>query len=175
MPANESRRSAALVAASLLFAVAALTTARSVVAHATLYLFGEHAQAGQPGTLTLRIPHGCTGGLTTDGITTRFSPRWVAIEPQAVEGWVSEVKRSPRGTWTVTWTATAGGLPDGETGDFPLTVTWPAKAGDYATPTVQSCGVTTMKWTDLRRGAADGENPSPPVYPSPWVRVHPTP
>ena len=165
------RRVRARVAAILLGAVVALATARAVAAHATLFLFGAHAYAGEAGTITLRIPHGCTGGLSTDRIVTRFNSRWLSVAPQAVDGWETTVTRVRRGRWIVTWTATGDGLANDAIGDFPLAVTWPATAGDYATPTVQYCGSVAMQWTDPHRGAADGDNPSPPEYPVPWVRV----
>jgi uncharacterized protein YcnI len=155
----------------LLVAGATFAVVRPAAGHATLHLFGAHAGAGQAGTITLRIPHGCGSGLSTDRIVTRFDASWLSVAPGDVDGWTATVVRRPRGVWVVTWTATGSGLANDESGDFPLTVTWPATAGDYATPTVQSCGGVTMKWTDRYRGAADGDRPSPAEYPSPFVRV----
>ena len=159
-------------------AAAAVTTASLVAiagasAHGTLNLYGKDAFANKTGTLTLTIPHGCgPDGLSTTKIVMQLSSAWQAAKPAAVAGWKSSVKRAANGQRTLTWLATAGGLPNAQSGDFPIEVRWPKKAGTYNTPTAQYCGSQLMYWKDAFNAAADGDLPYPANYPVPRVRVH---
>ena len=160
------------------FAAAAVTAASLVAiasasAHGTLNLYGKTAVAGKSGTLTLTIPHGCSAeNPSTTKIVLKLSSAWQAAKPSAVAGWKSTVKRSANGQRTLTWLATAGGLPNAQSGDFPIAVRWPKKAGTYNTPTAQYCGSQLMYWKDAFNAAADGDLPYPANYPVPRVRVH---
>jgi uncharacterized protein YcnI len=158
---------------------AAAVTAASLVAiagagaHGTLNLYGKTAVAGKSGTLTLTIPHGCSAeNPSTTKIVLKLSSAWQAAKPSAVAGWKSTVKRAASGQRTLTWLATAGGLPNAQSGDFPIEVRWPKKAGTYNTPTAQYCGSQLMYWKDAFNAAADGDLPYPANYPVPRVRVH---
>ena len=153
--------------------VASLALAAGASAHGTLNLYGKDAFANKTGTLTLTIPHGCgPDGLSTTKIVMKLSSAWQAAKPAAVAGWKSSVKRAANGPRTLTWLATAGGLPNAQSGDFPIAVRWPKKAGTYNTPTAQYCGSQLMYWKDAFNAAADGDLPYPANYPVPRVRVH---
>ena len=154
-------------------ALTSLALAASASAHGTLNLYGKSAFANKTGTLTLTIPHGCgPDGLSTTKIVMKLSSAWQAAKPAAVAGWKSSVKRAANGQRTLTWLATAGGLPNAQSGDFPIEVRWPKKAGTYNTPTAQYCGSQLMYWKDAFNAAADGDLPYPANYPVPRVRVH---
>ena len=159
--------------ATMAATVASLALAAGASAHGTLNLYGKDAFANKTGTLTLTIPHGCgPDGLSTTKIVMKLSSAWQAAKPAAVAGWKSSVKRAANGQRTLTWLATAGGLPNAQSGDFPIAVRWPKKAGTYNTPTAQYCGSQLMYWKDAFNAAADGDLPYPANYPVPRVRVH---
>ena len=71
-----------------------LCHATSVHAHATVSLPTKKAMAGQTGTFTLTIPHGCGEGLATDRIVLTLSRNWSAVQPLSVDGWTTEVSRT---------------------------------------------------------------------------------
>ena len=153
--------------------LASLALAAGASAHGTLNLYGKNAFANKTGTLTLTIPHGCgSEGAPTTKIVMRLGSAWQAAKPKAVAGWKSSVKRAANGQRRLTWTATAGGLPNADQGDFPITVRWPKKAGIYNTPTAQYCGSKLMDWKDPFDAAADGDLSYPAIYPVPRVRVY---
>ena len=161
--------------ATMAATVASLALAAGASAHGTLNLYGKDAFANKTGTLTLTIPHGCgPDGLSTTKIVMKLSSAWQAAKPAAVAGWKSSVKRAANGQRTLTWLATAGGLPNAQSGDFPIAVRWPKKAGTNNTPTAQYCGSQLMYWKDAFNAAADGDLPYPANYPVPRVRVHAT-
>ena len=141
-------------------------------AHGTLNLYGKNAIAGKRGTLTLTIPHGCLPDATpTTKLVMTLGSVWPAAKPVAVDGWESSVARTPGGGWQITWNATAGGLPNADSGDFPISVRWPKRPGTYNTPTAQYCGTQLMDWKDPFNAAADGDRSYPATYPVPRVRV----
>jgi uncharacterized protein YcnI len=161
----------------LTLAVAVLATmllaAPLAQAHATIMLFGERPIAGKRGTLTIQIPHGCSGGLATDRLVVRLGPAWLSAKPAAVDGWTSTVTRASTGRWVITWTATAGGLPNASIGEFPIAVRWPRNHGIYRTPTFQHCGASLMRWSDPYANAATADQDYPPIYPVPRIQVLP--
>ncbi len=161
-----SRRSSILLVACLF-----LSYAPSAQAHGTLNLYGENAIAGKKGVLTLTIPHGCAAGTTTTKIVMKLDKTWRNVKPKAVVGWDSLVERSASGRWILTWNATAGGLPNTDSGDFPIAVRWPSKSGIYNTPTAQYCETQLMDWKDPFNSAADGDQAYPATYPVPRVKV----
>ena len=167
---NQPLRSG-LAAATM--AIAFFAFVPGVGAHGTLNLYGKDAIANKGGKLTLTIPHGCSSeNPSTTKIVLKLSSAWQAAKPSAVAGWKSTVKRAANGQRTLTWLATAGGLPNAQSGDFPIEVRWPKKAGTYNTPTAQYCGSQLMYWKDAFNAAADGDLPYPANYPVPRVRVH---
>lgn len=142
-------------------------------AHGTLNLYGKTATANRNGTLTLTIPHGCgSSDTTTTKIVLTLGSAWQNARPATVTGWKSTVTLTANGKRLITWTATGSGLPNNVSGDFPIAVRWPKKAGIYSTPTAQYCGSKLMNWKDPFSAAADGDQPYPAVYPVPRVRVH---
>ena len=55
-------------------------------AHASLQLYGEKATPGGYGVLFVRVPHGCTGGLTTDGVVVSIPTGFASVRPQLIPG-----------------------------------------------------------------------------------------
>ena len=151
----------------------ALLTAPLAAAHATIEQHGENAIAGTRGTLTMTIPHGCGAGLATDRLVVRLGPAWPNAKPVAIDGWTSSVARASSGRQVITWVATAGGLPNTASGDFPISVRWPRASGIYRTPTFQHCGANLMKWSDPYASAASADQDYPPIYPVPRIQVLP--
>ena len=157
----------------LLAAVVCLVAAVGASAHATLNLYGKYAVANKKGNLTVTIPHGCMpDDASTTRIVVKLGGAWQAAKPRAVTGWTSVVDRTSSGGWRITWTATGAGLPYATSGDFPIRVRWPKKAGIYDTPTLQYCGSQLLAWKDPFHPAADGDIPYPANYPVPRVKVH---
>ena len=157
----------------LLVLAALLIAASSAAAHATIELKGERPIAGKRGTLTITIPHGCGAGLGTDRLVVRLGSGWPSAKAITIDGWTSTVARASSGNWTITWVATAGGLPNTATGDFPIAVRWPRAAGIYKTPTFQHCGAKSMNWTDPYAPAASADQDYPPIYPVPRIQILP--
>ncbi len=142
-----------------------------VHAHATISLPNKNAIAGQIGTFTLTIPHGCGEGLATDRIVLTLSRHWSSVQPLAVDGWITTVSRTASNDWELTWTAISNGLPNNTSGSFPIEVRWPKVAGIYNMPTAQYCGDKSMVWADKFYDSADGSHPYPAVYPVPRINV----
>jgi hypothetical protein len=159
--------------ARVLVVGAFLVAAPLAAAHATIELKGEQPIAGKRGTLTVTIPHGCGVDMATDRLVVRLGSGWPNAKPIAIAGWTSTVARASSGRWTVTWIATAGGLPNTSTGDFPIAVRWPRAAGIYNTPTFQHCGAKAMNWTDPFSTAASADQDYPPIYPVPRIQILP--
>ena len=169
---TKSSRTPRRVAGLSLAAAALLVAAPAAGAHGTLNLYGKNAIAGKRGTLTLTIPHGCLPDATaTTKLVMTLGSSWRDVTPGAVDGWESTVARTGAGKWQLTWIATAGGLPNADSGDFPISVRWPKKPGTYNTPTAQYCGTQLMDWDDPFNAAADGDLSYPATYPVPRVRV----
>ena len=169
---NPSARILGQLAGASLAVTVCLAAAPAAGAHGTLNLYGKNAIAGKRGTLTLTIPHGCLpDGTPTTKMVMTLSSAWQAARPNAVSGWESTAARAPSGKWTLTWIATAGGLPNADSGDFPIAVRWPKRPGTYNTPTAQYCGTQLMDWKDHFNAAADGDLAYPATYPVPRVRV----
>lgn len=167
-----AQRAFSRLAALPLAAAALLVAVPAAGSHGTLNLYGKNAIAGKRGTLTLTIPHGCLPDATpTTKLVMTLGSVWPAAKPVAVDGWESSVARTPGGGWQITWNATAGGLPNADSGDFPISVRWPKRPGTYNTPTAQYCGTQLMDWKDPFNAAADGDRSYPATYPVPRVRV----
>lgn len=150
-----------------------LIAAPSASAHATIELRGERPVAGTRGTLTMTIPHGCGVDQSTDRLVVRLGSAWGRVRPVAPAGWTVSVARATTGRWTITWIATAGGLPNTASGDFQISVRWPRDHGIYRTPTFQHCGTALMKWSDPYASAASADQDYPPIYPVPRIQILP--
>ena len=153
---------------------AVLVAAPLAAAHAMIELKGESPIAGKRGKLTITIPHGCGIDQSTDRLVVRLGTAWPSVKTVTIPGWTTSVAQAASGNWTITWTATAGGLPNTSTGDFPLSVRWPRAAGIYRTPTFQHCGARLMKWSDPFASAASAEHVYPQLYPVPRIQILPT-
>jgi hypothetical protein len=153
---------------------AVLVAAPLAAAHAMIELKGESPIAGKRGKLTITIPHGCGIDQSTDRLVVRLGTAWPSVKTVAIPGWTTNVAQAASGNWMITWTATAGGLPNTSTGDFPLSVRWPRAAGIYRTPTFQHCGARLMKWSDPFASAASAEHVYPQLYPVPRIQILPT-
>lgn len=152
---------------------AVLVAAPLAAAHAMIELKGESPIAGKRGKLTITIPHGCGTDQSTDRLVVRLGTAWPSVKTVTIPGWTTSVAQAASGNWTITWTATAGGLPNTSTGDFPLSVRWPRAAGIYRTPTFQHCGARLMKWSDPFASAASAEHVYPQHYPVPRIQILP--
>ena len=171
MTENQRRKNSRCVSILLVVSLF-LSFAPNAQAHATLNLSGANAIAGKKGVLTLTIPHGCLpSGSSTTKLVMKLDENWPNVTPKTVDGWTSSVGRSSSGGWVLTWRATSGGLPNVESGDFPIAVHWPKKPGIYNTPTAQYCGTQLMNWKDAFNAAADGDQTYPATYPVPRVKV----
>jgi len=84
-----------------------ITTSTSASAHASIQLYGEKATPGGYGVLFVRIPHGCTGGLTTDKVVVSIPDGFASVRPQLVAGFTAG--RTMSGT-TVTEVHLSGGI-----------------------------------------------------------------
>ena len=159
-----------IIALPLILIIGMLSHATVLHAHATISLPNKNATAGQIGTFTLTIPHGCGEGLATDKIVLSLSRKWSDVQPLAVEGWITTVSRTANG-WELTWKTIANGLPNSTSGSFPVEVRWPKVAGIYNMPTTQYCGDKSMVWADKFYDSADGSHPYPAVYPVPRINI----
>ena len=113
-------------------------------AHASIQLYGEKATPGGYGVVFIRIPHGCTGGLTTDRVVVSIPAEFASVRPQLIPGWTAS--RTLVGT-TVTEVQWSGGaLKNSEFADFGISVRYPTTAGTYGMKVVQYCGSTTTTW-----------------------------
>jgi len=63
-----------------------ISTSSSASAHASIQLYGEKATPCGYGVLFVRIPHGCTGGLTTDKVVVSNPAGFASVRPQLVAG-----------------------------------------------------------------------------------------
>ena len=113
-------------------------------AHASIQLYGERATPGGYGVVFIRIPHGCTGGLTTDRVVVSIPTGFASVRPQLIPGWTAS--RTMVGT-TITEVQWSGGaLKNSEFADFGISVRYPTTAGTYGMKVVQHCGSMTTTW-----------------------------
>ena len=166
--------SAVAACACALAAGLALSSASPAAAHAIIDLTGEPAYAGKSSMMTMEIQHGCLQNeLGIDKIVAYFDSAYRKVVPSTVAGWATTTKRTSDGrkvTWKLKGTVPAFNTPT----FFPMTVSWPAKPGVYGVPVKQWCGSATNVW-DVPDGPATANQPSPPLYPLPQVRVLPAP
>ena len=151
-----------------------LATAMPASAHAIVDLTGKPAYAGKSSVMTLEIQHGCgQNGKGINKVVAYFAKPYRKVVAAPVNGWTSTTKRTSIGrkvVWTLRGTAPAFSTPT----YFPMTIRWPKKPGTYGLPVKQWCGKATNVW-DVPDGPATANQPSPPLYPLPQVRVLPAP
>ena len=80
-------------------------------------------------------------------------------------GWTNAARASLV-TYTLTGTRPSFNTPT----YFPLTIGWPSKPGVYGLPVKQKCEGETNVW-DVPDGPATANQPSPPLYPLPQIKV----
>ena len=160
---------AALLAAAL--APAALVSASPASAHAIVDLQGTPAYASRTSTISLELQHGCLANeVGIDTVVVYVEKSYRSVAPGAVDGWKVSVKRTSDKTRKVTYTLT-GTRPSFNTPTyFPLTIGWPSKPGVYGRPVKQKCEGETNVW-DVPDGPATANQPSPPLYPLPQIKV----
>lgn len=144
------------------FSVAA--TSSQVSAHTSVQLYGSPAKADGYGHMFMRIPHGCEGGLATDTIKIQLPADFQSVKPQFKSGWKAAVSKNAAGQFEVSWSG--GSLPDDQFDDFGMSVKFPKKAGDYALPTVQYCGSSSVAWIEVAHNGQDShslDKPAPVV------------
>ena len=160
---------AALLAVAL--APAALLSASPASAHAIVDLQGTSAYASRTSTISLELQHGCLANqVGIDTVVVYVEKSYRSVEPGTVDGWKVSVKRTSDKTRKITYTLT-GTRPSFNTPTyFPLTIGWPSKPGVYGLPVKQKCEGETNVW-DVPDGPATANQPSPPLYPLPRVKV----
>lgn len=160
---------AALLAAAL--APAALINAAPASAHAIVDLEGDPAYAGRTSAISLELQHGCLANqVGIDTVVVYLEKSYRSVQAGAVDGWKVSAKRTSDKTRKITYTLT-GTRPAFNTPTyFPLTIGWPAKPGVYGVPVKQKCDGEVNVW-DVPDGPATANQPSPPLYPLPQIKV----
>lgn len=165
-----TRRPLSLLGVSLASTALAVASAAPASAHAIVDLTGEPAYAGKTSVMRLEIQHGCLQNETgIDKIAAYFGKKFGRVKPAAVTGWTSTTKRTAQGR-KIVWKLAGEGPSFNTPTYFPMTITWPAKAGVYGVPVRQWCGSETNIW-DEPDGPATANKPSPPLYPLPQIKV----
>jgi uncharacterized protein YcnI len=113
-------------------------------AHASIQLYGEKATVNGYGVVFVRIPHGCTGGLSTDSVVVSIPSGFSSVRPQYLGGWTTSSTKSGTTVTEVRWSG--GSLPDSQFADFGISVKYPATAGKYGFKVVQYCGTSSVTW-----------------------------
>ena len=161
------------LAATVLFVATGLTFAHVTVAP-------KEAANGTSARLVFTVPHGCDGAATT-GLDVKIPEGFVAAKPQPKAGWQIEIAKGDyaksyklygedvkAGGIDIKW---AGGtLPDDEFDEF--VIEGNVQGFDAPTrlvfPTIQSCGATSINWTDV---PAAGQEAHSLKHPAPGVDV----
>ena len=140
-------------------------------AHAIIELNGVSAVAGGRSLMTLEVQHGCLPSEATTAVAAFVGAPWRAVRPEPVAGWSGRVERLSSGGWQITWTNLGAPIPFGTPSYFPITVSWPAKPGDYAMRVTQQCTNGASYDWNTTYGPATASRPSPPLTPRPEVKV----
>jgi len=106
-----------------------ITTSSSASAHASIQLYGEQATPGGYGVFFIRIPHGCTGGLTTDKVVVSIPAGFASVRPQLVAGFTAGRTMSGTTVTEVQWSG--GALKNSEFADFGVSVRYPLTASPF--------------------------------------------
>lgn len=148
-----------------------LATAPQASAHAIVDLRGDPAYAGHSSLITLEIQHGCLQNQSgVDTVIVHLPKAFRVVQPGSVAGWKVSAGRTSKGAHRVVYTLT-GTRPDfGTPTYFPLTIGWPKRPGVYGVPVKQKCKGAVNIW-DVPDRPATADQPSPPLYPLPQIRV----
>ncbi|MGZ0151318.1 YcnI family copper-binding membrane protein [Kribbella sp. WER1] len=173
MPKRYVLRAAAIVAASALVVIGAATSAS---AHVTVS--SPDAKPGGYGKIVFRVPTESDNTSTTKLVVTLPKDHpFASVGAQVMPGWkvqkTEEKLPAPvkvgdvtltKAITTVTWTATAGGIPPNDFDEFALSVgKLPEGVDSLSFPAVQTYSDgEVVKWTDpMKDGAAEPEHPAP--------------
>lgn len=173
MPKRYALRAAAIAAASVLVVVGA---ASSASAHVTVS--SPDAKPGGYGKLVFRVPTESDNTSTTKVVVALPKDHPFAhVGAQVKDGWKVEKKEEKlpapvkvgdvtltKAITTVTWTATAGGIPPNDFDEFALSVgKLPDGVDSLSFPTEQTYSDgEVVKWADVTKdGADEPEHPAP--------------
>ena len=161
------------LAATMLFMATGLAFAHVTVAP-------KEAANGASARLVFTVPHGCDGAATT-GLEVKIPEGFVAAKPQPKAGWQIEIGKgdyaksyklygedAKAGAIDIKWSG--GTLPDDEFDEF--VIDGNVEGFDAPTrlvfPTIQSCGATSVSWTDV---PPTGQEARGLKHPAPGVDV----
>jgi periplasmic copper chaperone A len=166
-------RAGAIVAASALIVIGA---ASSASAHVTVS--SPDAKPGGYAKLVFRVPTESDNTSTTKLVVSLPTDHpFASVGTQPKDGWKVEKKEEKlpatvkvgdvtltKAITTVTWTATAGGIPPNDFDEFSLSVgKLPDNVDSLSFPAVQTYSDgEVVKWADVAKdGAAEPEHPAP--------------
>jgi uncharacterized protein YcnI len=173
MPKRFVLRAGAIVAASALVVIGA---AGSASAHVTVS--SPDAKPGGYAKLVFRVPTESDNTSTTKLVVSLPTGHpFASVGAQVKDGWKVEKKEEKlpaevkigdvtltKAITTVTWTATAGGIPPNDFDEFALSVgKLPEGVDSLSFPAVQTYSDgEVVKWTDAAKdGADEPEHPAP--------------
>ena len=140
------------------FAALAATIADAADAH--VVLSQTHAPAGSHYTGYLRVTHGCDGAATT-ALRIEIPADVEGAKPQPKPGWTLSIEHQAKRVSAITWTG--GPLPDDQWDEFGLSAKLPARAGSVAFPSLQTCGQSEVRWSDLPAPGHPSAHPAPAI------------
>lgn len=172
MPKRFVLRAGAIVAASALVLVGAATSAS---AHVTVS--SPDAKPGGYAKLVFRVPTESDNTSTTKLVVTLPKDRpFASVGAQVKDGWKVEKKTEKlpapvkvgdvtltQAITSVTWTATAGGIPANDFDEFALSVgRIPEGVDALSFPADQTYSDgEVVKWADVAKDGAEAEHPAP--------------
>jgi uncharacterized protein YcnI len=150
---------------------------QTVSAHITLAT--REAKSGAYYQAVFDVPHGCDGAPMT-ALTVTIPAGIVIAKPQPKPGWTLIITREKLATpvtsesgrpitqrvTTISWTG--GPLPDDEFDQFVMVMRLPDTTGPLYFPTLQSCGPTETRWTEIPPA---GKTPHDVRHPPPYVTL----
>jgi uncharacterized protein YcnI len=142
-------------------AVALLATTGAAYGH--VHAEDTGFKRNSKGTVMVYIEHGCGAENDTaaavDHVVVLVPKGFAAAAPKRVNGWQASSKLTAEGH-RVEWKRT---VPRSTARQFRIAVRFPAKAGVYGLPTVQSCGASSIAWIEKAVGGEEPEHPLPTV------------
>ena len=126
--------------------LAGLLACLPAAAFAKVALTQGQAPGGTKFTLHFRVTDGCKGGPTTM-ISIAMPKAVINVDPLFVDGWTSQELHSVAAGDTAAWRD--GSLAAKASGDFPVAMVLPKKAGPIAFTATQFCGKAQEKSTTI--------------------------
>jgi uncharacterized protein YcnI len=140
---------------------------------------GDAVESGTRQVIHVRVPSGCSG-QPTDRIEVNIPEGVLAVSPEAVVGWTTELERvttEPYDLFGQTLTErvavvrwSGGVLPADQFQDFGIDALFRVEPGDLVFPVIQGCGETEVAWTEP---PVEGQDPTDTSLSAPTVRVVP--